>query len=60
MSRGRSTFKQRDLTRALRAAQRAGLAVQRVRVMPTGEVVLEFGSEGATVPGKTLVGWEDA
>lgn len=43
MSRGAQTFKQGDVTKALRAAERAGLKVQRAEINPTdGRIVLDF------------------
>ncbi|MGY6704924.1 hypothetical protein [Roseinatronobacter sp.] len=41
----RVRFKQADLSRALKAAKDAGLAVERTRIMPTGEIVLEHQSD---------------
>ena len=40
MPRGPTRFKQRDLTRALRAAQAAGYAVHAARVEPNGAINL--------------------
>jgi hypothetical protein len=43
MARGPSTFKQQDLTRALRAAIAAGIMVQRVEIDKSGKIVLVAG-----------------
>jgi len=40
MGRGRSTFKEGDLTRALRAAKKAGANVARAEVARDGKIVL--------------------
>jgi len=42
MSRGAQTFKQGDITKALRAAERAGLKVQRAKVGRDGSILLDF------------------
>jgi hypothetical protein len=40
MGHGRATFKETDLTRALRAMRKAGVHVQRVEVDRDGRIVL--------------------
>ena len=40
MGHGRATFKETDLTRALRAAKKAGANVERVEVGRDGRIVL--------------------
>jgi hypothetical protein len=40
MGHGRATFKETDLTRALRAARKAGADVERVEVGRDGRIVL--------------------
>lgn len=40
MARGPSTFRQRDLTAAIRAVEKAGKNVLRVEIEPGGKVVL--------------------
>jgi hypothetical protein len=40
MSRRPSTFKQQDVTRALRAAVAAGIEVQRVEIAKDGRIVI--------------------
>jgi hypothetical protein len=42
MSRGAQTFKQGDVTKALKAAEKAGLRVQRAEVRTDGSIVLDF------------------
>lgn len=42
MSRGANTFKQGDVTRALKAAEKAGLKVQRAEVRKDGSILLDF------------------
>src|SRR5262245_47000129 len=40
MARGPASFKQQDLTRALRAAKAAGIDVQRFEIDKTGKIVV--------------------
>ena len=40
MSHGQQTFKQRDLTKALRATVKAGIAVGRVEIDKDGKIVI--------------------
>jgi hypothetical protein len=42
MSRA-TTFKQGDVTKALKAAEKAGLKVQRAEVRKDGSILLDFG-----------------
>ena len=44
MARGRSTFRQRDVTAAIKAVRRAGESVARVEVDPTGNVTVHTGT----------------
>jgi hypothetical protein len=43
MARGPCTFKQEDVTRALKAAAKAGVSVQRVEIERTGKIVIVTG-----------------
>jgi hypothetical protein len=43
MARGAVTFKQQDVTRALRAAAAAGVEVQQVEIDKTGKIILVTG-----------------
>jgi hypothetical protein len=45
MSRGRCTFRQRDLTRAVKAVVAAGLRVAGVKVSAQGEIEIVTGDE---------------
>jgi hypothetical protein len=40
MSRGQQTFKQRDVTKALKATVKAGIAVNRVEIDKDGKIVI--------------------
>jgi hypothetical protein len=42
MSRGEQTFKQTDVTKALKGAEKAGLKVQRAEVRKDGSILLDF------------------
>lgn len=45
MSRRPSTFRQRDVTAAIKAAVAAGVQVGSVKVKPDGEIVVVIGKE---------------
>ncbi len=40
MSRGQQTFKQSDVTRALKATVKAGIAVERIEIDKDGKIVV--------------------
>ncbi len=40
MSRGQQTFKQGDVTKALKATVKAGIAVKRVEIEKSGKIVI--------------------
>jgi hypothetical protein len=42
MSRGPQSFKSGDVTRAIKAAEKAGLKVQRAEVRRDGSILLDF------------------
>jgi hypothetical protein len=45
MARGPCTFRQKDLTRAIKAAQAAGVSLRRVWVEADGRIVLSIADE---------------
>ena len=47
MARGKLLFKERDLRRALRAADRSGVPVQRVEIDREGRIILIPGTPAA-------------
>ena len=59
MARGRCTFKQRDVTAALRAAAAAGVAVARVEVDKDGKIVVVMAGasepEAPSIPADEIV-----
>jgi len=40
MSRGQQTFKQRDVTKALKAAVKAGIAIERFEIDKDGKIII--------------------
>lgn len=50
MARGACTFKQQDVTRALRAALAAGLAVLRVEIDKFGKIIVVTGGDTPSSP----------
>jgi hypothetical protein len=46
MSRGPQNFKQADVVKAIKAAQKAGLPVARVEISPDGRIVVIAGKAG--------------
>ena len=59
MARGRSTFKQQDVTRALRATVAAGIDVCRVEIDRDGKIIMIFGKSEATSVLNAAGGWDD-
>jgi hypothetical protein len=57
MSRGPHTFKQTDITRAIRATVAAGVEVARVEVSQDGRIVVVLGKAG---PVSEPNPWDDA
>jgi hypothetical protein len=45
-TRGACKFKQCDVTRAVKAVAKAGVAVARVEIAPNGKIVIETGAGG--------------
>jgi hypothetical protein len=50
-TRSACTFKQCDVTRAVRAVAKAGLMVARVEIAPDGNIVIATGTEAAVQSG---------
>ena len=51
MSRGQQTFKQRDVTKAIKAAVKAGIAVNRVEIDNDGKIIIVTVKEEDVVNG---------
>ena len=49
MARGRVSFKERDLARAMRAARRSGVPLERVEIDREGRIILVPGKPGEAV-----------
>jgi hypothetical protein len=47
MSRGQQTFKQSDVTKAIRATVKAGIAVNRVEIDKDGKIIIVTTAEDA-------------
>jgi hypothetical protein len=54
MARGACTFKQNDVTRALRATLAAGVAVLRVEIDKSGKIILVTAGETPSAPADDL------
>lgn len=60
MSRGPCTFRQRDLTAAVKAAQAAGLCIVKVEVDRDGKISVVAGSKTVAEPANdTSNEWDD-
>jgi hypothetical protein len=59
MSRAQHSFKQSEMTRALRAAQAAGLTAYRVEIADNGKPVVIVGDMDKRKPGD-VSSWDDA
>lgn len=58
MARGPATFKQADLTRAVKAARAAGLDVARTEIMPDGTIRLIHSAEVTSTPATPFDEWK--
>ena len=59
MGHGPCTFKEVDLIRALRAAQKAGLDVERAELARDGKIVLVLKRKGEVTPNDERNEWDD-
>ena len=57
-ARGPCTFRQQDVTRALKATAAAGLEVQRIEIDKTGKIVIVTGKP-AGVPNSKSDDWDE-
>jgi hypothetical protein len=53
MSRGQQTFKQRDVTKAIKATVKAGIPVERVEIDKNGKIVI------VTAKAEGAVNWDN-
>ena len=58
--RGRLSFKQRDLTRALKATKAAGHPAARVEIDKAGKITIFLSDEKPTALSSTAQDWEKA
>jgi hypothetical protein len=59
MARGPLTFRQNDLTRAVRAVRNAGVEVLRVEVDKDGKIIVVTAETGKTVPATGINEWDE-
>jgi hypothetical protein len=59
MGHGRCTFKEVDLTRALRAVKKAGTQVARAEVARDGKIVLVLKKDGERPPTSERNEWDE-
>ena len=59
MGHGRCTFKEVDLTRALRAARKAGAHVARAEIARDGKIVLVLNKDGEAPCGSERNEWDE-
>jgi hypothetical protein len=59
MPRGAQTFRQGDVTRALKAAEKAGLKVQRAEVRQDGSILLDFDRPPAAPYDPNVNEWDE-
>jgi hypothetical protein len=58
MSRGPCTFKQADITKAVKAVAKAGVQVARVEVDKSGRIVIITGKPGEANGGESANPWD--
>ena len=58
MSRGVQSFRQGDVTKALKGAQNAGLEVQRIEI-EAGKIVVFAGRADQRPAGPLVTGWDE-
>ncbi len=54
----RSNFKQSDVTRAIRAAEKAGMTLSGCKVEPSGAIIMKF-HDGASINATVGNPWDD-
>jgi hypothetical protein len=60
MARGTFKFRQRDLTRAVRAVQAAGIEIGRVEIAPDGTITIRPGKPDESTGSTTIRNeWDD-
>ena len=59
MGHGRCTFREADLTRALKAAKKAGANVARAEVARDGKIVLVLKKDGEASSGNEINEWDE-
>ncbi|WP_298106488.1 hypothetical protein [Bradyrhizobium sp.] len=59
MSRGVQTFRQADLTKALKGAVAAGINVDRIEIDRAGKIVVVAGAAGKDTPESDANEWDD-
>jgi hypothetical protein len=57
MARGQCTFRQGDVTKAVKGLVAAGVQVARVEIEPTGKIVILTGTNEPVAPANALDKW---
>ena len=59
MSRGAQSFRQSDVTKALKAAEKAGFKVQRAEVRRDGSILLDFDQRPGAALHSSVNEWDE-
>jgi hypothetical protein len=59
MTRGASTFKQTDITKALKGAEKAGFKVHRTEVRQDGSILLDFDPPASSPRDPNVNEWDE-
>jgi hypothetical protein len=60
MARAPSTFRQQDVTRAVKAVRAAGVNIGRIEIDPAGKIVIILATEETEAEHAEVNSWDDA